>query len=166
MTTCNSDGFAPDPVLSKGLTHLDMTDHVQAFGRTSSAITFKPFSGSWAQTKTWQQFQGRWAKAPKVSRRKRNDAGVVGYALARFPRSSGSLVLDGMGSLTTAADFANTKAGRRLWWNVYKCLSGDTATKTWRRHDEAAEVQARWDQNRMEHRTAPALAPSRRSGRL
>lgn len=118
------------------------------------------------QPKSWQKLQGRWAKAPKVGRRKRNDAGVVGYTLARFPRSSGSLVWDGMGSLMAVTDFTNSKEWRRLMWNAYRRLSGDTATKTWRRPEEAAEVQARWDHNRMERRTAPALAPSRRSGRL
>lgn len=46
-------------------------------------------------------------------------------------------------------------------------VGGSFAGSTgWRHPQDAKAVAVRWDQNRMERRTASALAPSRRSARL
>lgn len=121
------------------------------------------------QAKPWQQLQGRWAKGKKPGRARRGPQNPQQHTHIHFPFVGRRvLVMDGMGKIAIVADpgIANSKARRRYWWNVWKRLTGETSTRTWRNPEEAAEVQARWDQNRIEHRTAPAAGANKRQGRL
>jgi hypothetical protein len=119
------------------------------------------------QAKPWQQLQGRWANGKKAGRARRGPQNPQQQHIL-MPLEGGILVPDGVCSPANLCDIAgmNSQERRWLWRNIYKHFSGDTSTRTWRNPEEAAEAQARWDENRMLRRTAPALGATRRLGRL
>lgn len=116
--------------------------------------------------KPWQQFQGRWDKGRKPGRTRRGPQAHQHVPFQHVLINRGGVWVDGKGNPVVMDGKVSSSYSRRLWWRVYRELGlGPRLRTTWRTDTEAAEVQARWDQRRMERATAQATN-TRRPGRL
>lgn len=107
------------------------------------------------------------AKFREVANRPAADtAADAMVALLNDATKGGYVVWDGMGGLgMSGVELFQSREMRQLMYRLTGRFEVN-AKGTWRHLHEAAEVQARWDQRRLERITAPAPAPSRTAGRL